>query len=121
MPTSKDKGAEPHPLPVVRLSQETLVDLETIAGRVSSEATVAAIDHLLKPENSEKLFNAFMAAMQRSATKKVGKTVLGGFGKLGTFVFWVFVGLTAVYSMGDWGAMKAAWTAYRAISSKGTP
>lgn len=65
----------------------------------------------LTDENAEKLFAAFFKAMQKQATVKTGRWVLGGLSGLASKAMWLLFAMVVLYNVGGWAAIKAAWAA----------
>lgn len=97
--------------------QQALTDESRVllAGMLRDEMRVAVAEGIaaaMTDENAERFWTKGVEVLRRQAAVQTGQFVLDGVGTLFKKLLWISIFVIAVYSLGGWGALKAAWKAF---------
>lgn len=98
-------------------SRQLLTDFMRMELRDELRIAVAeGIAAAMSDENAERFWMTGMEVLQRQATERTGRFVLGGLTAVAKRALWVGIVALAIYSVGGWQLLKTVWAA---ITPKG--
>lgn len=95
----------------VQLAGETITLLTSGIREEVADAVAAGIARAMSDENAERFWAKGLEVLQRQATERTGRFVLGGLTQMVKKALWVGLFALAVYSVGGWSLVKAMWLA----------
>lgn len=93
------------------MTEESRVLLAALLRDEMRIAVAEGIAAAMTDEAAERFWAKGLEVLQRQATERTGRLVLGGLMTLAKRLFWVSVFLAAIYSIGGWTAVKHVWAA----------
>lgn len=89
-----------------------------LAAMLRDEMRVAVAEGIASVLTSEAMWAKVFEVLQKQATERTGRWVLGGLTTMVKKAVWISIFALMVYSIGGWSLLKAVWTA---MTTKGTP
>lgn len=98
----------------VRLADETI---QLLRGEIKYAAS-QALAEAMTDDAAERFWAKGLEVLQRQATERTGRLVLGGLTELFKKAMLIAIAVVILYNAGGWALLKAVWSAG---SSKGMP
>lgn len=89
-----------------------------LAAMLRDEMRVAVSEGIESVLTSELMWAKVFEVLQKQATERTGRWVLGGLTTMAKKAVWLSVFALMVYSIGGWALLKTVWTA---MTTKGSP
>lgn len=93
------------------LTEESRLLLAAMLRDEMRVAVAEGISAALTDDAAERFWNKGLEVLQRQATERTGRFILGGLAQMLKKVLWVGVLVLAIYSVGGWALLKAVWAA----------
>lgn len=82
-----------------------------LVSMIRDEMRTAVAEGISTALTDEQIWRTIVAAIQEAAIERTGKFVLGGLSTVLKKLGWLILGLLALYAIGGFAALKAAWVA----------